>query len=285
MVTSDISLWHSKKSSHRLVHRDEPGIAWVQLAGSDPSMMAEAARANVDMGADIIDINMGCPAKKVCRKAAGSALLRDESLVAEILEAVVGASSVPVTLKMRLGWSRQEMNAVAISRIAESAGIQLLTIHGRTRACRFGGVVDYAAIGEVKADVSIPVIANGDIDSGEKAKSVLRETGADGVMIGRGAQGKPWLPAGIDYFLKTGELLLEPGVEEIGHLLRDHIESLHAFYGEYKGVRIARKHVGWALEKIPGADSLKQQFNRIDCGKEQLSLIDRLALECVPLAA
>jgi len=283
MVTSDTRLWHTRKSRHRLAHADEAGVSWVQLAGAEPAMMAEAARMNVDLGAEIIDINMGCPAKKVCNRAAGSALLRDERLVTEILNAVVSAVEVPVTLKIRLGWSREEMNAVRIGRIAEVAGIRLLTVHGRTRACKFQGEVDYAAIGEVKAAIAIPVVANGDIDSPQKAAKVLALTGADGVMIGRAAQGRPWLPAMIDHYLQTGELIAEPTIAEIQELLVNHVSALHDFYGDHQGLRIARKHVGWALDYLTEGRSIRQQFNRIETCEGQLELL--ASLHQLPAAA
>jgi tRNA-dihydrouridine synthase B len=275
MVTSDSKLWHTDKSRRRLAHADESGISWVQLAGADPAMMADAARANVDLGAEIIDINMGCPAKKVCNRAAGSALLRDEDLVQDILESVTGAVDVPVTLKIRLGWSRDEINAQRIARIAEQSGIALLTVHGRTRACRFAGQVDYAAIGEVKDAVRIPVIANGDIDTPQKAAEVLQLTGADGIMIGRAAQGQPWLPGQIDRYLQSaGEEIKAPSLEEIRLTLQKHLAALHGFYGEFLGVRIARKHIGWTLDQLPHGAALKRRFNRVELPSEQFELID-----------
>jgi len=277
MVTSDQRLWHTNKSRTRLVHRDESGISWVQLAGADPELMADAARENVRLGADIIDINMGCPAKKVCNRAAGSALLRDEGLVAAILAAVVNAVEVPVTLKMRLGWSREEINAVAVAGIAEDNGISLLSVHGRTRACRFAGEVDYDAIGRVKASVSIPVLANGDIDSPGTAASVLERTGADGVMIGRAAQGRPWLPGQVDAYLRDGTQVRDPAAEEISDLLYRHVVELHDFYGWHQGIRIARKHVGWTLDWLAPGQGLKARFNRTDDACEQLSLIRKIA--------
>lgn len=278
MVTSDMSLWQTNKSRARLAHQDEPTISWVQLAGAEPTMMAEAASANVSLGAQMIDINMGCPAKKVCRKAAGSALLRDEHLVRDILEAVTAAVTVPVTLKIRLGWSKDEMNAVRIGQIAESAGIQLLSVHGRTRACRFVGDVDYDAIGLVKSSLSIPVLANGDIDSPEKAARVLALTGTDGVMVGRAAQGKPWLPALIDHFLENGSFESEPGVAAITRILERHVQSLHAFYGDYLGPRIARKHVGWTLAHFQTGPDWKSRFNGLTNPAAQLDMIRQLAL-------
>ena len=273
MLTSDSSLWHTHKSRHRLCDHDEQAPRWVQIAGADPLMMADAARFNQDMGAQIIDINMGCPAKKVCQRAAGSALMRDEKLVGEILSAVVGAVSVPVTLKMRLGWSHEEQNAVRIGRIAESCGVQLVTVHGRTRACKFEGVVDYRGIAEVKAALSIPVIANGDIDSPVKAASVLSETGCDGVMIGRAAQGRPWLPAQVDHYLLTGQLKKNPDTGEIKRLLVTHISELRQFYGEVTGVRVARKHVGWYLREV-SAYSFQQWFNGLTSSDAQIRAVE-----------
>lgn len=283
MVTSDQSLWHTEKSRLRLGNNDETGVRWIQLAGTEPGKMAAAAQANVDLGAQIIDINMGCPAKKVCNKAAGSALLRDEELVGDILSAVVKAVNVPVTLKTRLGWSRDEMNGERIARIAEDTGIQLLTMHGRTRACRFAGKADYDAIAAVKAAVSIPVLANGDIDSTEKAVRVLKRTGCDGVMIGRGAQGRPWLPAQIDHFLLHGELKAPPAMEEQLQALADHVIALHEHYGELKGLRIARKHVGWTFEALDQTRDVVRRFNRIESASEQLKMIETLIGQ--PLAA
>ena len=277
MLTSDSRLWHTRKSSLRLTHGDEPGPVWVQLAGADPSMMAEAARMNLALGADIIDINMGCPAKKVCNRAAGSALLRDEQLVADILAAVVAGADAPVTLKIRLGWSRDEMNACNIARIAEDAGISLLTVHGRTRACRFAGAVDYDMIARVKRNVAIPVIANGDIDSPQKARRVLEITGCDGVMTGRAAQGRPWLPAQIDHYLRTGDIPAAPGRQQLQDMLVRHVAALHGFYGEAQGLRIARKHVGWALDQMQGAAALKQAFNRAETVGMQFRLLESLS--------
>ncbi|MCG8392140.1 MAG: tRNA dihydrouridine synthase DusB [Pseudomonadales bacterium] len=275
MVTSDQSLWHTAKSRSRLPSADEPGPRWIQLAGAEPARLADAARRNVELGADIIDINMGCPAKKVCNRAAGSALLRDEALVAEILEAVVAAVDVPVTLKTRLGWSRDEMNGIRIAQLAEAIGISLITMHGRTRACRFKEAVDYNAIGQVKNAVSIPVIANGDIDTPEKAREVLALTGCDGVMIGRAARGRPWLPASIDRVLNGRQALTEPSQEQLADLLSTHISRLHDLYGAYTGVRVARKHVGWTLDHYD-LQALKSLFNRAELPAEQFQLIDQL---------
>ena len=276
MVTSNQQLWETSKSRRRLDHTGEKGLSWVQLAGSDPRQIAEAAAINVGLGAQIIDINMGCPAKKVCNKAAGSALLRDESLVANILAAVIDSVEVPVTLKIRLGWSPDEINARSIAAIAESEGISLLTVHGRTRACRFSGSVDYDAIAAVKESVSIPVVANGDILTPQQAKAVLEATGCDAVMIGRAAQGKPWLPSLIDQYLEFGTMQAEPSLDEIRELLSSHVRALHEFYGQHLGLRIARKHVGWTLDHIAGSAVLKQCFNRAESAAVQFELIDQI---------
>lgn len=262
MLTSDIRLWNSRKSRYRLLHSLEPGKDLeieprsVQIAGSDPVMMAEAARMNVELGAQIIDINMGCPAKKVCKKAAGSALMKDERLVAEILQAVVTAVSVPVTLKTRTGWDHDNRNAVSIAKIAQESGIAALTIHGRTRACRYKGDAEYDTVAEVKSAITIPVIANGDIDSAQKAQQVLKYTNADAVMVGRAARGRPWICREIDQFLRNGVIVAPPDMTQLKQILLDHIVALHQFYGEFMGVKIARKHVGWYLhhqvqENIP----------------------------------
>lgn len=269
MITSDSRLWKTGKSDRRLAFHDETDPRWIQIAGADPAMMKEAARFNEARGAQIIDINMGCPAKKVCRRAAGSALMKDEALVASILQAVVDAVDVPVTLKMRLGWSRDMINAREIALIAEDCGISLVTVHGRTRECRFAGDVDYAAIGDVKASVTIPVIANGDIDSAAKAAFVLSETGCDGVMIGRAAQGRPWLASQIDHYLATGEIKENPSRGEITRLLVAHIGELHRFYGESAGVRIARKHVGWYLEALV-EPAFRRYFNQLETAVAQI---------------
>jgi tRNA-dihydrouridine synthase B len=236
--------------------------------------MAAAAKANEAAGADILDINMGCPAKKVCNKAAGSALLRDEALVGAILKAICAAVAIPVTLKIRLGWSREEQNAETIAQIAESAGIQALTVHGRTRACRFQGDVDYAAIARVKAKVSIPVIANGDITNAQQASLVLQNTGVDAVMLGRAVQGRPWLPADIDRFLATGLPPVERPFETKCQALARHVGALHHHYGPEKGLRIARKHVGWFLQaNTRDSEPFRQAFNRIQCDAEQLAFL------------
>jgi tRNA-dihydrouridine synthase B len=264
MVTSDVRLWNSRKSSLRLLHAGDPEPRSVQIAGGDPQMMADAARKNAELGAQIIDINMGCPAKKVCNKAAGSALLRDEPLVREILDAVVGAVDVPVTLKIRTGWDRQNRNGITVAKIAEDAGISALAVHGRTRADLYTGEAEYETIAAIKQAVSIPVFANGDIDSPEKAKAVLDATGADALLIGRAAQGRPWIFREIEHYLRTGEILPAPSLLEVERILLEHLAALHAFYGELMGVRIARKHVGWYLATLPGAREFRAQFNRLD---------------------
>ncbi|MBT5010576.1 tRNA dihydrouridine synthase DusB [Pseudomonadales bacterium] len=287
MLTSDQGLWKSRKSQSRQVSLDETGPRWVQIAGSDPEMMAAAAKANEIAGADILDINMGCPAKKVCNKAAGSALLRDEGLVAAILKAVCAAVTIPVTLKIRLGWSPQEQNAETIAQIAEAAGIQALTVHGRTRACRFQGEVDYAAIARVKAKVSIPVIGNGDITNAQQASSVLQNTGVDAIMLGRAVQGRPWLPADIDRFLTTGLPPVERSFETQCRALARHVRALHHHYGPEQGLRIARKHVGWFLQaNTLDSEPFRQAFNLIQCDAQQLVFLDRLwDLDAVGAAA
>lgn len=264
MVTSDVRLWNSRKSSLRLLHAGDPEPRSVQIAGGDPQMMADAARKNVELGAQIIDINMGCPAKKVCNKAAGSALLRDEPLVREILDAVVGAVDVPVTLKIRTGWDKQNKNGITVAKIAEDAGIAALSVHGRTRADLYTGEAEYETIAAIKQAISIPVFANGDIDSPQKAKAVLDATGADALLIGRAAQGRPWIFREIEHYLRTGETLPAPSLLEVERILLEHLAALHAFYGELMGTRIARKHVGWYLATLPGAREFRAQFNRLD---------------------
>ena len=264
MVSSDMSLWNSRKSSLRRIHEGDPEPRSVQIAGGDAQMMAAAAKANVEAGAQIIDINMGCPAKKVCNKAAGSALLRDEALVSEILHAVVSAVDVPVTLKIRTGWDRENKNGIAVAKIAEDAGIVALAVHGRTRADLYMGEAEYDTIAAIKQAVSIPVLANGDIDSPQKAKMVLAATGADGLLIGRAAQGRPWIFREIEHYLCTGEQLPAPSLLEVERILLEHLAALHAFYGDVMGVRIARKHVSWYLATLPGAREFRAQFNRLD---------------------
>jgi len=274
MVASDPRLWSSTKSQRRTNHEGEVEPRSVQIAGADPAMMAETARYNVDKGAQIIDINMGCPAKKVCNVAAGSALLKDETLVGRILDAVVGAVSVPVTLKVRTGWARNNKNAVRVARIAQSAGVAALAVHGRTRACAFVGEVEYDTIAEVKSHVSIPVVANGDIDTPEKARRVLDHTGADAVMIGRAAQGRPWIFREIAHYLETGTHLALPPVVEIWGVLADHLQDLYAFYGEDAGVRIARKHIDWYTRDLAGSEEFRRGMNQLESAQQQMNAVD-----------
>ncbi|WP_409419849.1 tRNA dihydrouridine synthase DusB [Marinomonas sp. RS-M-Aa-14] len=274
MVTSDVRLWNSTKSRHRLIHDAEVSPRSVQIAGGDPQMMAEAAQQNVELGAQIIDINMGCPAKKVCNKAAGSALLKDEALVREILESVVNSVSVPVTLKIRTGWSLDQKNGLAIAKMAEDIGIQALAIHGRTRECKFQGQVEYDTIAEIKHHLSIPIFANGDIKDAQSAKFVKDYTKADGIMIGRAAQGRPWIFREINHYLETNELLTPPSLSEVRQLVINHVHALHQFYGDYLGVRIARKHVGWYLQTLADNTQFRSLFNRIDNTQEQLDKLE-----------
>ncbi|MCQ4167470.1 tRNA dihydrouridine synthase DusB [Tahibacter harae] len=272
MTTSDPRLWHTRKSLHRMDHAGEPAPVSVQIAGYDPAMLAEAARYNVAHGAQIIDINMGCPAKKVCNVYAGSALLQDEALVARIVAAVVQAVDVPVTLKIRTGWNRDNRNGVAIARIAEDAGIAALAVHGRTRADLYEGEAEYDTIAAIKQAVRIPVLANGDIDSPQKAQAVLRHTGADGLLIGRAAQGRPWIFREIAHFLAHGELLPAPTPDEIAAILLEHLQQLHGFYGELQGVRIARKHLGWYAKDRPENAAFRAVVNRAETAAEQIRL-------------
>lgn len=273
MITSDTRLWNSRKSKFRLVHLNEPGPRMIQIAGGDPEMMADAASKNVEHGAQIIDINMGCPAKKVCRKAAGSALMRDEKLVAEILQTVVNAVDVPVTLKIRTGWSEEIKNAPTIARIAEDAGIAMLSVHGRTREARFKGDAEYDTIALIKQQASIPILANGDIDTPEKARQILKHTGADGLMIGRAAQGNPWIFREIHHYLETGTLAAPPSQQERYQIMQQHLNELHRFYGEYLGVRIARKHMGWYLQNQPAGKAFLSDFNRLESASDQVTKI------------
>ncbi|TVS15382.1 MAG: tRNA dihydrouridine synthase DusB [Gammaproteobacteria bacterium] len=281
MVSADPSLRHTRKSRLRRLHAAESGPRSVQIAGSEPAQLAAAACYNRDEGADIIDINMGCPAKKVCNRAAGSALLRDEALVAAILAAVVAAVDVPVTLKIRTGWSPEHRNGVRIARIAEDAGIAALAVHGRTRADRFSGRAEFDTIAEIVQSVSMPVIANGDIDSPDGAAAVLAHTGAAGVMIGRAAQGRPWLCGQIAAWLEHGERLPEPDAATRGRIMIEHVRALHAFHGVERGLRIARKHVAWYLQANATPDQecgrpFLSRFNRIEDGAEQLSSLAAL---------
>lgn len=276
MVTSDTRLWNSRKSSSRLNYTGEIGPISVQIAGADPKMLADAAQMCVESGAHIIDINMGCPAKKVCNKAAGSALLRDEPLVESILTSVVNAVKVPVTLKIRTGWSPEERNGVRIARIAEDLGIAALAVHGRTRACGFRGEAEYETIASIKQSISIPVIANGDINSPEKAYQVLRQTGADAVMIGRSAQGQPWIFEQINSFLKQGTATAEPSIEIKKQIMLDHLEQLSDLYGDYMGVRIARKHVAWYMQNHPEAKAFRKEFNQLETAADQVAALELL---------
>ena len=277
MTTSDPRFWTTAKSRHRMDHIGEPAPVSVQIAGTVPQIMADAARYNVDHGAQIIDINMGCPAKKVCNAWAGSALMRDEGLVARILEAVVNAVDVPVTLKIRTGWDHDQRNAPLIARVAQDCGIKALAVHGRTRDQQYTGSAEYDTIAAIKAALSIPVIANGDIDSPRKAEAVLKHTDCDAVMVGRAAQGRPWIFREIAHYLATGELLPEPSLGEVRAVLLGHLEPLHAFYGEPAGVRIARKHLGWYIKGLPAKDrpenhAFRAVVNRADSAHAQLQL-------------
>lgn len=275
MVTSNSLLYGSAKTRRRADHTGETAPVAVQIAGADPAMMAQAARYNVDNGAQIIDINMGCPAKKVCNAMAGSALLRNEALVARILEAVVRAvPEVPVTLKIRTGWDRAHRNAPRILKIAEAAGIQALAIHGRTRACGYSGEAEYDTIRAVKAEARIPIIANGDITTPQKAKYVLEYTGADAIMIGRAAQGRPWIFREVAHYLATGEVLPAPEVSEIHQILLEHLDALYSFYGETTGVRMARKHIAWYTRGLADSASFRQAVNRLETAQAQLQAVN-----------
>jgi len=272
MTTSDPRLWGTRKSRMRMDHEGEPEPVSVQIAGYDPAMLADAARYNADQGAQIVDINMGCPAKKVCNVYAGSALLQDEPLVARILTAVVSAVDVPVTLKIRTGWNRDNRNGVRIARIAADAGIAALAVHGRTRADLYEGEAEYDTIAAIKRAVAIPVFANGDVDSPEKARTVLAQTGCDGLLVGRAAQGRPWIFREIAQFLATGERLAPPGPAEVGAILCGHLESLYTFYGEQQGVRVARKHLGWYAKDRPENAAFRAVAVRTESATEQLRL-------------
>jgi len=273
MVSSNSLLWGSEKTKRRANHDGETDPRSVQIAGSVPEMMAEAAKHNADNGAQIIDINMGCPAKKVCNVMAGSALLQDEALVADILSSVVNAVDIPVTLKIRTGWDRENRNAPTIARIAEESGIQSLAIHGRTRADAYKGDAEYDTIADVKSRVGIPVVANGDISTAEKARFVLNYTGADAVMIGRAAQGRPWIFREMDHFLNTGEKLAEPSLIEIRDILLGHLANLYAFYGEFTGVRVARKHIAWYSKGQAHGAEFRRAVTRVESSAEQLSMV------------
>ena len=274
MLSSNPKVWQTDKSRQRMDHSGELGIRAVQIAGSEPALMAEAARVNVSMGAQIIDINMGCPAKKVNKKMAGSALMQHPGLVEEILTAVVAAVDVPVTLKTRTGWDPEHRNGIDIAQLAERCGIQSLAIHGRTRACMYKGIAEYDTIKAIKKAVSIPVVANGDIRTPLQAQQVLEYTGADAIMIGRGAQGNPWLFREIAHFLETGQELSPPSLTEVAETVIHHVGKLHEFYGSYQGVRIARKHVGWYLKEQASNDEFRQTFNRLEDASEQLKALE-----------
>ena len=274
MTIAEPRLWHTNKSLHRMDHIGEPAPISVQIAGTDPNQLAGAARFNVEHGAQIIDINMGCPAKKVCNVLAGSALMRDEKLVAEILSAVVRSVDVPVTLKIRTGWSPDERNALAIARIAEDCGIQSLAVHGRTRQDFYTGLAEYDTIAAVKQAVRIPVVANGDVSDPVKAKFVIEYTGADALMIGRAAQGRPWIFRHIRHYLETGELLPEPSVSFIAETLLGHLKQLHEFYGELQGVRIARKHLGWYSAAQENAAEFRARVNKAETAREQVAITE-----------
>ena len=269
MVSANPALRHSRKTRLRLDHDGEVGPIWVQIAGADPVQLAQAARYNVDKGAQIIDINMGCPAKKVCNAMAGSALLGDEPLVGRILDAVVHAVPVPVTLKIRTGLEPSSRNALSIARIAEQSGVQALTIHGRTRSCGFTGQAEYETIRAVAKISTIPVIVNGDIQGPEQAQRVQQYTGVDAIMVGRAAQGRPWIFREIEAFLTTGQRLPEPGLEEIGAILRKHLRNLYDFYGEFMGVQVARKHVAWYVKDRPGSDEVRRRVNQATVAAQQ----------------
>ncbi|GGY15804.1 tRNA-dihydrouridine synthase B [Paludibacterium paludis] len=281
MITSNKALWGTAKTLRRADHQGEAEPISVQIAGADPEQMALAARVNVEQGAQIIDINMGCPAKKVCNVAAGSALLRDEALVGRILEAVVKAVDVPVTLKTRTGWSRDNRNALRIAKLAESCGIAALALHGRTREDLYRGDAEYDTIRQVKAALTIPVIANGDIDSPAKARHVLDATGADAIMIGRAAQGRPWIFREIQHYLDTGETLPAPKIAEVREVLLDHLDELYAFYGEYSGCRVARKHIAWYTKGLRGSNDFRQTMYALESTTGQKAAValylDRLA--------
>ncbi len=273
MVASDTSLWTTNKSIFRLNHDGEPSPKTVQIVGYDPDMLATAARMNMERGAQIIDINMGCPAKKVCNRLAGSALMQDEALVARILATVVKAVPIPITLKTRTGWNRDNKNGITIARIAEDSGIQMLAIHGRTRADKYEGAAEYDTIAAIKQAVSIPVIANGDIDCAEKALSVLQHTGCDGIMLGRAAHGRPWIFREIRHYLTTQTQLPPPSLQERADVIYQHVCALHDFYGEALGVRFARKHIAWYGEHLDNSTAFVQQFHRLTSSLEQRAAV------------
>jgi tRNA-dihydrouridine synthase B len=273
MLTADMRLWDTPKSQRRMDHTGEPTPRVVQIAGYDPDMMAEAAQRNIDAGAQIIDINMGCPAKKVCNRLAGSALLQDETLVARILQVVVRRVSAPVTLKTRTGWDRDHKNGIRIARIAEDCGIQALSIHGRTRADMYQGKAEHETVAEIKARIGIPVFANGDIDSPQRAREILDATQCDGVLIGRAAQGRPWIFDEVNFFLSTGESRSVLALEKVRDIMRAHLEDLYAFYGDETGVRVARKHLSWYFRQHPGQEALRNRLVLIETPQEQLSAL------------
>jgi tRNA-dihydrouridine synthase B len=285
MLTADTRLWATPKSRRRMDHAGEPSPRVVQIAGFDPAMMAEAARRNVDAGAEIIDINMGCPAKKVCNRLAGSALLQDEALVARILDAVVRAVSAPVTLKTRTGWDPEHKNGIRIAAIAEQAGIQALAIHGRTRSDRYQGAAEHESVRAIKASVGIPVFANGDIDSPQRARTVLAQTGCDGIMIGRAAQGRPWIFDEVNFFLESSELRADLTLEKVRDIMRAHLEDLYAFYGDAAGIRVARKHLSWYCQQHSGQGDLRERLVRMETTEEQLSAVAELGGRDVDRAA
>lgn len=274
MLSSNPRVWQTEKSRERMLHHQDVGIRAVQIAGSDPELMAQAAQHNVEHGAQIIDINMGCPAKKVNKKLAGSALLQDPALVTEILHAVVSAVNVPVTLKIRTGWARSHRNGVEIAQIAEQAGIQSLAVHGRTREDLYKGHAEYDTIRAIKSAISIPVVANGDITTPEQAKFVLEYTKADAIMVGRGAQGRPWLFREIEHYLRTGEHRPGPTFDEVATVMRAHLAELHNFYGDLKGLRIARKHIGWYLQAIDDPLEFRRYFNSLDSAVAQTDALE-----------
>ncbi len=273
MLTADVRLWNSPKSRRRMDHSGEPSPRVVQIAGFDPQMMADAARRNVDAGAEIIDINMGCPAKKVCNRLAGSALMQDEALVARILHTVVRAVSAPVTLKTRTGWNHDNKNGIRIANIAEDCGIQALAIHGRTRVDMYQGNAEHETVASIKAKTKIPVFANGDIGSPQQASHILEQTGCDGIMIGRAAQGRPWIFDEVNFFLETGELREVLALEKVRDIMRAHLEDLYSLYGDETGVRVARKHLSWYLRQHPGQEALRNRLVTIETPQEQLSTL------------
>ncbi|RTE85694.1 MULTISPECIES: tRNA dihydrouridine synthase DusB [Gammaproteobacteria] len=277
MLSSNPKVWDTAKSKNRMAHHKEPGLRSVQIAGSDPELMARAAQHNVVEGAQIIDINMGCPAKKVNKKLAGSALLQEPELVRDIISAVVAAVDVPVTLKIRTGWAPEHRNGVQIAEIAEREGIQALTVHGRTRACMYKGHAEYETIKNIREAIQIPLIANGDITSPEKALEVLEFTQADAVMVGRGAQGNPWIFREITHFFQTGEKLPPPEKSEVIRIMGEHLKELHAFYGEHTGVRIARKHIGWYVQGLGNPGQFRAKFNALETSSEQLEALNFLS--------